>query len=229
MIEIAEKVFISIARQLGMRQTSIKTLFNKPDYITKIAFFDGEQNVATILPTKLIEGLQSVLALRLTDAEKSALTTVLGNQEIGGAIVLHDLETIVDKYKFEKRKSLRDPSQPDTPSKHKVTFKEDAKANKHEIFKNYPDIARKLKELNNEATRAKLVQVSSVQSFKSKDKTKEVQIVKYQDFLVKCDLQKSELELIKAHLVLSQKYDQIFALKHCLRLFEDASLFLAQS
>lgn len=66
MIEIAEKVFISIARQLSMRQTSIKTLFNKPDYITMIAFFDGEQNVATILPTKLIEGLQSVLALRLT-------------------------------------------------------------------------------------------------------------------------------------------------------------------
>ena len=41
MIEIAERVFVSIARQLSIRETCIKTLFNKPEYVTKIAFFDG--------------------------------------------------------------------------------------------------------------------------------------------------------------------------------------------
>jgi uncharacterized coiled-coil DUF342 family protein len=144
---------------------------------------------------------------------------VLGNTEIGGAIVLDDLDTIVNKFRFEKRTSMKDPASPQQLEKNHVVFREDINSARQEIFKNYPDLVKKLGEMNSQKKRDNLVMFSKVQSFQSKGKTKQVQIIKYQDFLNRTGLQKTELELVKMHLVLNEKYDQIFALKHCLRLF----------
>ena len=99
---------------------------------------------------------------------------MLGNTEIGGAIVLDDLDTIVSKFRFEKRKSLRDPSTPQQNGKNHVVFQEDINSARQEIFKNYPDLTKKLSEMNSQKKRDNLVMFSKVQSFQSKGKTKQV-------------------------------------------------------
>jgi hypothetical protein len=57
MIEVAEKLFVTIAKRLKEQSTTIKQVFNKPEYITVIPNFEDEKDVATVLPTRLIEGL----------------------------------------------------------------------------------------------------------------------------------------------------------------------------
>lgn len=96
------------------------------------------------------------------------------------------------------------------------------------ILDGSPVLRQKLAQLNTQEIKSELNKACFMQTVKSRDQTKQVHSIMKHDFIRITKLEASLCDLVQGHLTLNPKYEEIYAVKNCVKLIEEAATFKNQ-
>jgi hypothetical protein len=111
MLDIAESVFQLIADRLKSMNVSVKKAFAKRCSV--VDEFEGETNVIVVQASDFLDALRNppLSIAELSELEVACLMRVLSKPEIDHAILLNELNLVLENFGIQKQEDLVDPEQ----------------------------------------------------------------------------------------------------------------------
>lgn len=109
MLDIAETVFQAIADRLKASNTSVKKVFGKKCQI--VEEFEGEANCVIIQASDFLDSLKNppLSISELSELEVACLMRVLSKPEIDHAILLQELNLVLENFGIQPTTEENDP------------------------------------------------------------------------------------------------------------------------
>ena len=96
MLDVAESVFQKIAKALTDQKKSIRETFGTKVQI--LEEFNGEENVALILPNEFLDTIQEIGVSDLVNLDIACIMRVLSKPELNDSIQLDEFEVLMENF-----------------------------------------------------------------------------------------------------------------------------------